>query len=110
VYTLPALLGVSAARLVAVCIMLGQYAIVLLQIWQGYFQIWTLGLVLLGLPVLIRSIAVFRADPPKERPKEIPAEIWPLYYVAYAFAHNRVFSALYVLGLCLDTVYIRFSP
>ena len=50
---------------------------------------------------------IFNADRPKERPQEIPIEIWPLYYVAYSFGHNRIFSVLYVLGLCLDTTYIR---
>jgi 1,4-dihydroxy-2-naphthoate octaprenyltransferase len=106
VWTLPAILGFNLSRKVAILMMIAQYAVVFVQIWQGYYRWWTLGIVSSAAPALLRTIKIFNADRPKERPQEIPTEIWPLYYVAYAFSHNKVFSAMYVLGLCLDTVYL----
>ena len=38
---------------------------------------------------------------PASRPAAYPAEAWPLWFVAYAFAHNRRYGLLFLLGLTL---------
>ena len=37
-----------------------------------------------------------------DRPAEYPAEAWPLWFVAFAFLHNRRFGLLFLLGLIGD--------
>ena len=41
---------------------------------------------------------------PKEPPPELPPNVWPLWFVAFAFHHTRRFGVLYVLGLVGDVV------
>jgi hypothetical protein len=87
VWTLPAILGFNLSRKVAILMMIAQYAVVFVQIWQGYYRWWTLGIVSSAAPALLRTIKVctfgvffcrtesdssnqiFNADRPKERPQ-----------------------------------------
>lgn len=36
-----------------------------------------------------------------ERPESYPAQIWPLWFSAKAFAHTRQFTSLFVAALLL---------
>jgi hypothetical protein len=45
---------------------------------------------------------VYVAPRPRERPPAYPADAWPLWFVAYAFAHNRRFGLLLLVGLIAD--------
>jgi hypothetical protein len=36
--------------------------------------------------------------------KEYRADVWPLWYVAFAFLQNRRFGVLFVLGLSVEVV------
>jgi 1,4-dihydroxy-2-naphthoate octaprenyltransferase len=47
---------------------------------------------------------MYRQPRPSERPDEYPEEIWPLWYVASAFAFSRRFGGLFLVGLILDTI------
>ena len=58
----------------------------------------------LALPQLRDALGAYRAPRPVERPATYPADVWPLYCVAYAFAHNRRFGLLLLLGLVGDVV------
>jgi hypothetical protein len=40
---------------------------------------------------------------PQEKPPEFP-DVWPNYFVAAAFVHNRRFGLLCLLGLILETI------
>ena len=42
-------------------------------------------------------------------PPELPAGIWPLWYVALAFSHARVFGMLLILGLLVDSLLHRLG-
>jgi 1,4-dihydroxy-2-naphthoate octaprenyltransferase len=37
-------------------------------------------------------------------PEEYRPNVWPLWFVAFAFLHNRRFGALFVLGLVVEVV------
>jgi hypothetical protein len=54
-----------------------------------------------------QSFAVFSKEKPKERPKDFPETVWPLYYVAYAFRHNALFGSLLVAGMVADAVFFH---
>jgi 1,4-dihydroxy-2-naphthoate polyprenyltransferase len=60
-------------------------------------------LVLLALTSFFQVLPMFRAPRPADKPPNFP-DVWPNYFVAAAFVHNRRFGILYLLGLILDTV------
>jgi 1,4-dihydroxy-2-naphthoate octaprenyltransferase len=61
--------------------------------------------VLLSLPMFFRMVLpMYRHPRPVERPEDYPAEIWPLWFVASAFAFSRRFGIMFLSGLILDTI------
>jgi 1,4-dihydroxy-2-naphthoate octaprenyltransferase len=102
--TLPVILGESAARWVAIAMMVGQYLSLAYLVLNGFFSPLVL-VVLLALPTLRDAIRVYVRPRPAARPAEYPADAWPLWFVAYAFAHNRRFGLLFLVGLIADIVY-----
>jgi 1,4-dihydroxy-2-naphthoate octaprenyltransferase len=57
-------------------------------------------LVVLAIPRLVRVIRIYLKPPPAEPPENYP--VWPLWYVAAAFYHNKLAGGLFVLGLVLN--------
>jgi 1,4-dihydroxy-2-naphthoate octaprenyltransferase len=102
--TLPVLLGESLARYTTLAIIVLQYLIVGYLIITGFFTPLML-VVFLSLPMFFQLVLpMYRHPRPAERPDDYPAEIWPLWFVASAFAFSRRFGILFLLGLILDTV------
>jgi hypothetical protein len=49
--------------------------------------------------------AGFDVDGPDEGGKRLPdADVWPLWFVAFAFLHNCRFGALFILGLAAEAI------
>ena len=99
--TLPVLLGELRARLGVVAMLIVQLLLTLGLVAGGTLG-WPLLAVLFALPSLRETIAVFLRPRPTTRPEAFPAHIWPVYLVAYAFRHNRVFGLLFLIGLLVD--------
>ncbi len=66
----------------------------------------TLLLVLLALPSARWLWAIYNQPKPKEKPDYDP--IWPLFFVAIAFIHNRNFGGLYLAAIILDVLLRTF--
>jgi len=104
IHTLPVLLGERAARTLVVLMTGAQYLLVLYLVIIGFFTP-VLLVVFLALPVFFNVfLAMYRHPKPSERPEEYPADAWPLWFVATAFAHNRRFGLLFLLGLLADAL------
>jgi 1,4-dihydroxy-2-naphthoate octaprenyltransferase len=103
IHTLPVIVGERAARAVVAAMLLLQYALVFYLVLTGFFTP-VLLVVLFALPKLRDALAIYRAPKPKTRPAAYPADTWPLYYVAYAFAHNRRYGLVFLVGLVTDVV------
>lgn len=103
IYTLPVLLGEWLAQRTAIFMMIAQYVIVVYLVYAKFFSPILL-ITLLGLIDDVRSqyFLAFLNPKPTERPKQIPANVWPLYFAPIAFAHNRFSGSLFLLGLVLD--------
>ena len=56
------------------------------------------------LPTFWTVAQVYRRPKPAEAPKNYPAGRWPLWFVGYAFWHNRRFGLLFLLGLIGDVI------
>lgn len=103
--TLPVLLGERLAR-AGVIVLIGlQYVVVLYLIVIGFFTP-ILSIVFLSLPMFVKIVLpMYRNRRPAQRPDHYPAEIWPLWYVASAFAFSRRFGILYLGGIILDVTF-----
>ncbi len=106
--TIPVLLGEGNARLVTLGLMGLQYLTALYLVLAGFFT--PVLLLVLGALTLLPAVwRVYASPRPTERPPAFPAEIWPLWYVAFAFRHNRRFGLLFLLGLIVDAG-LRYLP
>src|SRR5712692_9592031 len=103
IHTLPVIVGERPARAIVAAMFVLQYALVLYLVLAGFFTP-VLLVVLFALPKLRDALAVYRAPKPETRAAAYPAETWPLYYVAYAFSHNRRYGLLFLVGLVTDVV------
>jgi 1,4-dihydroxy-2-naphthoate octaprenyltransferase len=103
VRTLPVRLGAERSRRWIVGMTVVQYLAVPGLIAAGILP-WTVLLVLLAVPDARRLVSTCRRERPVTCPEGYPASAWPLWYVAFAFAHARSFGLLFLLGLLLAWV------
>jgi 1,4-dihydroxy-2-naphthoate octaprenyltransferase len=102
IHTLPVILGESASRYTALGMIILQYLMVVYLVITGFFTPLML-IILFSIPVLLQIIPIFRNPKPAEKPEDYP-DVWPNYFVAAAFVHNRRFGMLFLLGLILNTI------
>lgn len=104
IYTLPVILGDRPARNTALALMALQYAFVVYLVFTGFFTPVML-VVLLALPMFRQIARVYRQPKPANPPKDPRlAALWPLWFVDFAFVHNRRFGALFLGGLILEAL------
>lgn len=102
--TLPVLLGERPALFGAVLLMFLQYAVVIGLVATKQLGPWVLVALLAGRTFYLVTKALLFTERPTERPSWFPQGVWPLWYVAFAFLHNRTFGLLYILGLTIEAV------
>jgi 1,4-dihydroxy-2-naphthoate octaprenyltransferase len=101
--TLPVLLGETVSRYAGLGLMVAQYGLVIVLMVTRFFSP-ALAIVALALPTLQMVSRIFRQPKPDSPPDFFPKGIWPLWYVAFAFEHNRRFGLFFLTGLLLDLV------
>lgn len=106
--TLPVILGAKVSRYTVLLMIVLQYLSVIALVALGHLGLPTL-LVLGALPAFRWVQKVYRAERPEERPEELPADVWPLWYVALAFWHTRRFGLLFMVGLVADVAISQFT-
>ncbi len=106
IYTLPVVLGEKLSRYTVLGMLIFQYLFTLYLILTGFFTAVML-VVVLSLQVLFQIWPMFQAPKPEEKPDDFP-DVWPNYFVAAAFQHNRRFGSWFLLGLIVDTVLKQF--
>jgi 1,4-dihydroxy-2-naphthoate octaprenyltransferase len=107
IYSLPVILGDALARRFAQMLLILQYLSILFLVYIKFFTP-ILFIVIGAIPHLIRTLKIYNHPKPLQEPKDYPKNIWPLYYVAYAFLHNTYFGSLFVLGMLLDLFYQKY--
>jgi 1,4-dihydroxy-2-naphthoate octaprenyltransferase len=103
IFTLPVILGERLARYAVTGMLALQYAFVIYLVFINFFTPVML-IVLLALPRFVTAARVLARPHPAERPDGYPATGWPLWFVGFAFIHNRRFGSLFLLGLIVDVV------
>jgi len=106
--TLPVLLGARNARALTIMLMLAQYLLVIYLVVIRFFSPILL-LVLLVFPSFLSIVRMFTMPKPKEMPEGYREDVWPLWFVAGAFLHNRRFGVAYLLALIIDVVLTKFG-
>jgi 1,4-dihydroxy-2-naphthoate octaprenyltransferase len=85
-----------------------QYVLTLVLVVSGYFTI-LMAAVVLAIPTLRKIWPMFSAPKPAEKPADYP-DVWPNYFVAAAFIHNRAFGVWFMLALIVDSVLTVYYP
>lgn len=101
--TLPVLIGHGPARILVLAMVTIQYLIVAGLVATGRFA-WPILAVIGALPLLRYLTLVFANQTPETPPDGYPESAWPLWYVSFAFVHNRRFGALFVTGLLAEAI------
>ncbi len=106
IHTLPVVLGEKVSRIVVVGMLVMQYLSVVYLVVTGFFTPVML-IVFLAIPNLLRVLPIFRHPKPDEKPADYP-DVWPNYFVAGAFYHNRAFGLWYLLGLIANAILVVY--
>ncbi|MBI3742306.1 MAG: prenyltransferase [Chloroflexi bacterium] len=102
IHTFPVVIGEKIARGMLVGMLVLQYISVAYLVAIGFFTPVML-IVYFALKEFARIYPMFKQSRPAEKPADYP-DVWPNYFVAAAFVHNRRFGLLYLLGLIIDAV------
>ncbi len=97
--TLPVILGEQTSLRLNMALMASFYLVVLALVLTGSLSVWVL-LVVLALPRLRAVLKLYREPRPAEPPEGYT--VWPLWYVSWAFYHNKRAGLLFVGGLVLN--------
>jgi 1,4-dihydroxy-2-naphthoate polyprenyltransferase len=107
VYTLPVLIGGTAARVTALA-MFGLMFAILIYLMAIRFFTPVMLFPFISLVYFFRYVVpMFRAPRPAERPPAYPEQAWPLWYVASSFTFTRRFGGWFLIALIADTLLQR---
>lgn len=104
--TLPVILGERVSRACVMAMFVGQLAVIVWLVVDGYFTPAML-IALLPAPWLRRVWQVYREPRPEAPPDDLPDGVWPLWFVAAAFWYTRRFGAFFVVALLVDLAVTR---
>jgi 1,4-dihydroxy-2-naphthoate octaprenyltransferase len=79
------------------------YALVVYLILTSYF-IWIMLIVFLAITVFRRVVTLYLKPRPAGPPEWYPKEAWPLWFVSWAFLHNRRYGLLFLAGLIGEVI------
>ncbi len=102
--TLPVILGARRARILNQTLMVTFYVTTALLVATGAVGPAVL-IVGFAVPRLVRVLQAYQRPKPTVPP--VGYRIWPLWYVALAFHHNRLAGSLFVAGLLLSILLAR---
>jgi 1,4-dihydroxy-2-naphthoate octaprenyltransferase len=102
IHTLPVVIGETASRYILIGMLVLQYLLTIYLVITGFFSFVML-IVVVAIPTFVQIWPMLRAPKPEEKPADYP-DVWPNYFVAGAFIHNRKFGVWFMLGLIVDTI------
>jgi 1,4-dihydroxy-2-naphthoate octaprenyltransferase len=103
IHTLPVVLGEKTSRFMVLGMLVLQYLTVVYLVIIKFFSPLLL-IVFLALRTFAFILPMFGKPMPAEKPEGYP-DVWPNYFVASAFVHNRAFGLYFLFGLVIDVVF-----
>lgn len=101
IHTLPVILGEKRSRHLAIGMIVLQYLLVFYLVAIGYFSPVMLAVVL-ALYDAIRPVRIYLKPRPTEPPPDLQAGVWPLWFVAASFVHNRTFGMVFLIAMIVQ--------
>lgn len=104
IHTMPVILGEKAARLTVLGMIAAMYLLVVALVAAGVFSpiMLIIGAALITIP---RVWGIYKNPKPAEAPASLQEGIWPLWFSAVSFYHNRAYGLLLMLGLVLSVIF-----
>ena len=103
--TFPVRVGQTFARYTAIFSIVMAYGIVIYLVATGYFSTFML-LILFAAQRAMYAVAVLSKPRPEAAPQGFEA-FWPTWFSGFCFYHNRSFGGLFVVGILLDTLFLK---
>ncbi len=104
--TMPVRFGEKAARYINIAALVLIYAVIVFLIFVPRYFTPVMLIVFLAGKRLLLTVTILSKPRPDEPPEDYTA--WPIWFSGFAFFHNRMFGALFILGLILDTLFRTF--
>jgi 1,4-dihydroxy-2-naphthoate octaprenyltransferase len=101
IHTLPVVIGERNARYTLLAMLILQYILTFVLVLTGFYTL-IMAAVVLAIPTFRRIWPMFSGPKPSEKPVDYP-DVWPNYFVAAAFLHNRSFGIWFLLALIVDS-------
>ncbi len=101
IHTLPVILGEKISRYVAIGMLVLQYLLVFYLVAIRYFSPIMLAVVL-ALYDAVRPVKIYLKPRPVEPPPDLPEGVWPMWFVAASFIHNRTFGMIFLLAMIVQ--------
>jgi 1,4-dihydroxy-2-naphthoate octaprenyltransferase len=106
--TLPVRIGQTAARYLNIGVLGLMYLVVVYLVFVPRYFTPVMLIIFLDVPRLITAVKTLSKPRPETAPPGFP--IWPTYFSAFNFNHNRLFGGLFILALIADTLLRLFLP
>ncbi len=106
--TLPVRIGETAARYLNISILVIIYLVVVYLVLIPRYFTPVMLIIFFASRRLVTAIKILSKPRPDSPPPGYP--IWPTYFSAFNFNHNRLFGGLFILGLIADTLLYFVVP
>ncbi len=99
--TLPVLLGNRFSLILNQLLMASFYVLIVILVLTATVGPWVI-ITFLAIPRLIKVMGIYNSPRPTEQPPDTPT--WPLWFVGWAFYHNKMAGGFFVLGLIMNLI------
>jgi 1,4-dihydroxy-2-naphthoate octaprenyltransferase len=106
--TLPVRIGQTAARYLNIAVLGLMYLVVVYLVFVPRYFTPLMLIIFIDVPRLITAVRILSKPRPETAPPGFP--VWPTYFSAFNFNHNRLFGGLFILALIGDTLLRLFLP
>jgi 1,4-dihydroxy-2-naphthoate octaprenyltransferase len=101
--TLAVILRERRARAPSIGIFALMHILVVFLVLVGWLP-WLVPLVFLSLPRARLAVKAFHAPKPTAPPEDYPKELWPIWFVGFAFLLNRDYGGLFMIALMVAVI------
>jgi 1,4-dihydroxy-2-naphthoate octaprenyltransferase len=103
IFTIPVLVGETAARQMIFALILLQYLIIIYQFISAVFSPIILTVLLGALLTLPMMVRAYLSPKPGKKPDKFPESAWHMWFIAPALYNNTLYGYAFILALALES-------